>query len=287
MENKNWFFDLIDNHNHALLTEIESNVYLFSKNSHKKTINSGEEYLTDLTFEYSDHYQNDAELFDYSTLGSNKSERIEIKRLHEKILKDVPKEAACVLDVGCGGGWVSKALIKKGYNVISSDISTINPIKAVKGTFSSQHFGLIADAYELPFRDNSIDCIIASEIMEHVASPQLFIEYLMSKLTPHGRLIITTPYNEKITYHLCVHCNKLTPTDAHLHSFNEKNIRNIINSDYSWKYRKFTNKILILTRIHLLLNFLPFYLWNIVDISANKIISKELRFMLILSKKAN
>ena len=68
----------------------------------------------------------------------------------------------------------------------------------------------------------SFDIIVASEIIEHVYDPKMFIDCLLDILKPSGKIIITTPYNEKIPLSLCVHCNQLTPGNAHLHSFNEK-----------------------------------------------------------------
>ena len=61
-------------------------------------------------------------------------------------------------------------------------------------------------------------------------SQALFIEKLIEKLKTGGKLIITTPYNEKLEYYLCVHCNLPTPKNAHLHSFNKQNIKEIISN---------------------------------------------------------
>ena len=74
-----------------------------------------------------------------------------------------------------------------------------------------QSSGLIADAYKLPFNPNTLDCIVASEIMEHTFNPEKFISNLLNVLKPGGKIIITTPYDEQINYHLCVHCNHPTP----------------------------------------------------------------------------
>jgi ubiquinone/menaquinone biosynthesis C-methylase UbiE len=96
------------------------------------------------------------------------------------------------------------------------------PITALKNLPHPDHSAIVADVFNMPFKKNSFDIIIASEVIEHVFDPKLFIEKISAVLKPGGKLILLTPYNETIIYHLCVHCNNPTPANAHLHSFNEK-----------------------------------------------------------------
>lgn len=237
-------------------------------------------------FSYRDHYQKDTEIFNYFDKNVSSVERNELVRLHQSILEEVTTDMSIVLDVGCGGGWVSKELVPKGKKVISMDISSYNPINAVKELKNSNHAGLTADVYHLPIKENSIDCIIASEILEHVANPNTFISHLLKVLKPSGKLIITTPYDEKIEYNLCTHCNKPTPRFGHLHSFNEKNIIEILSQEgivFSWK--KFSNKYLIKARSHIILKYLSFKLWKLVDKLFNKIWTQETRLQIVIEKE--
>ena len=149
--------------------------------------------------------------------------KYEIRRLHESILNEINEDMSVILDVGCGNGWASKKLIPLGKKVISMDISSDNPINAEMEVTHIKHAGLIEDAYNIPLRDNSVDCINAAEVLKHVPDPKTFISGLIKLLKHKGKLIISTPYNEKIEYNLCVHCNRPTPRYAHLHSFNENN----------------------------------------------------------------
>ena len=172
-------------------------------------------------FQYKEHYQNDAVAYDYTEESQHPVEKEEINRLRKNIAANVPENAAWILDVGCGGAWLAKTLVPTGKHVISMDISDINPIKALKNIPDANHHALVADVFELPIKANSIDCIIASEIIEHVPDPKRFMAALYAAVKPGGRLIITTPYNEFIRTSLCIHCNRLTPHNAHLHSFTE------------------------------------------------------------------
>ncbi|MFN0081055.1 MAG: class I SAM-dependent methyltransferase, partial [Ferruginibacter sp.] len=141
--------------------------------------------------------------------------------------------------------------------------------------------GIVCDAFNLPFKSNSFDCIVASEVIEHVIDPALFTESLLQKLKPGGTLILVTPYNEKIEYFLCVHCNKPTPKNAHLHSFNEKNIFQFFKTAASnITIDAYCNKYLLKLRLYNVLSFLPFSLWKPLDLLANTLLKKTTTFLM-------
>lgn len=236
------------------------------------------------TFDYANHYKEDALQFDYFKEEESKATREEIRRLHQSIIKKIPSNAEIILDVGCGKGWVAKHFLNRGKKVVSMDISPTNPTKVLKENPHENHAALVADAFYLPIRENSIDTIIASEIIEHVYDPKIFIRKLLEALKPGGKLIITTPYNEKIEYFLCVHCNKPTPKNAHLHSFNEKNFAYFIPRKTMYKTESFSNKYIVRSRINLLTAILPFRIWKIVDGFVNSIFKKPLRFLIEITK---
>lgn len=237
-------------------------------------------------FDYLTHYKTDAEEFDYFEKRIGPAEHEE-RRVREVLISQVPKNVKTILDVGCGSGWVAKKFLKKNIKVISLDISKSNPQK-VKELYPSQnHFQVVADSFKLPFDSNSFDCVIASEIIEHIVEPKLFLEELFRVVSGDGRLIISTPYKEKIRYVLCIHCNKKTPVNAHLHSFDEKILRDLYNGDDLKKFSIviFGNKALIYLRTHIVLKYLPLSLWLAVDWLANKIYNKSLHIVCVYEKQ--
>jgi 2-polyprenyl-3-methyl-5-hydroxy-6-metoxy-1,4-benzoquinol methylase len=257
---------------------IENNQQIFGSDLHK---------TNDSVFMYSDHYQKDADLFDYTEQNIPVIAKNEFIRLRESIIREISRDSNIILDVGCGNGWLAKKLIPLGKKVISMDISTTNPVNALKQVNHQNHAGLIADAFNIPIKENSVDCIIASEIMEHVPDPKLFISSLIKLLKPRGKLIITTPYNEKIEYCLCVHCNKPTPRFAHLHSFNEENVLQFIpENGVTWSFKKFLNKFFIQSRSHLFMKFLPYGFWKISDNLFNKFFNNPTRLQIVIIKES-
>lgn len=228
------------------------------------------------TFDYKTHYQTDATAYDYFEKPESPIEREEIARLHQMIVARIPKKADWILDVGCGGAWLAQKLTPDGRKVISMDISDVNPIKAIQRFPSPTHFAVVADVFTLPFRENSIDCIVAAEIIEHVPDPKIFIQALLHVLKPGGTLIITTPYNEQIRTSLCIHCNCVTPQNAHLHSFTEHSIKRLIpQSAEKFFIYIFNSKLLVRAHLQKRLKFLPLSAWRVIDKTTIRLTSKK------------
>lgn len=56
----------------------------------------------------------------------------------------------------------------------------------------------VADVYKTGFKDGVFDYIVAGELIEHLDSPQKFIDEAFRILKPKGILAISTPLNEEI-----------------------------------------------------------------------------------------
>ena len=237
-------------------------------------------------FNYIDHYKKDAVEFDYFEERKGATAHDE-RRVREYIISKIPKNVNSILDVGCGNGWVAKEFLPKGKQVFSLDISVTNPAIAKKLYPSEKHFGIAADSFHLPFNDNSFDCVIASEIIEHVFDPAAFVKELFRVVKKGGSLIITTPYKEKIIYYLCIHCNQKTPANAHIHSFDEMKLESLYSGNdlESFKYETFGNKVLLFLRTHVILKFFPFWLWKLKDKFANWIYNKPVHIICVYKKK--
>ncbi len=226
-------------------------------------------------FNYIKHYQKDAEEFDYfqsRPAGTIHDER----RVREMIISRLPRQVKNVLDVGSGSAWVAQKLIPQGLNITSLDISKLNIEKAIKINSHSRHTGIVGDSFNLPFLDNSFDCVISSEVIEHITDPKIFVGELFRVVKTGGTLIITTPYKEELQYYLCIHCNKMTPLHSHIHSFDELKLAGLLNSDdkRSFHFKTFGNKVLLHLRTHILLKFFPFVIWELVDGIFNLLIRK-------------
>ena len=237
-------------------------------------------------FNYKDHYKKDAIEFDYFEERKGATAHDE-RRVRDFVISKIPKNANSILDVGCGNGWVAKEFLPKGKQVYSLDISVTNPSIVKRLYPSEKHLCVAADSFHLPFSNDSFDCVIASEIIEHVFDPEEFIKELFRVVKKGGDLTITTPYKEKIIYYLCIHCNQKTPANAHIHSFDEKKLESLYSGKdlETFKYETFGNKFLIFLRSYVILKFFPFWVWKLKDKFFNLFINKPVHIICIYKKK--
>lgn len=240
-------------------------------------------------FRYHEHYERDAQVFDYYQAPADPATVHENRRLHEAILRELPDSARVVLDVGCGNAWLAEALIPREKTVISLDIATENLKKAKRKVDHPNHFTVRADVLDLPFEPGSIDAIVSAEVMEHVADVELYVANILRVLKPGGTAVISTPYNENIQHSLCVHCNRSTPHHAHLHAFDEHSLDGIRRAHPTMKVRAVTlsSKVLLHARTHVVLRRLPYAGWRVVDRLVNGLWFKPSRLIFVVEKRGD
>jgi len=108
-----------------------------------------------------------------------------------------------VIDVGCGAGRHSFEAYRRGADVIAfdqnaADLNDVDEIlQAMKDQGevpeSARAEAVKGDALDLPYDNSTFDCVIASEILEHVPEDDRAIAELVRVLKPGGSLAITVP----------------------------------------------------------------------------------------------
>ncbi|HXH76491.1 MAG TPA: bifunctional 2-polyprenyl-6-hydroxyphenol methylase/3-demethylubiquinol 3-O-methyltransferase UbiG [Bacteriovoracaceae bacterium] len=97
-----------------------------------------------------------------------------------------------VLDVGCGGGFLTNDFAKRHFNVTGVDISpeSIKTASAHDVTHSAKY--IVADAYSLPFPDESFDIVTNMDFLEHVDNPAAVIQECSRVLKKDGLFLFHT-----------------------------------------------------------------------------------------------
>jgi SAM-dependent methyltransferase len=96
-----------------------------------------------------------------------------------------------ILEVGSGLGYLTYSLNTAGYKTTGVDISEDAILKAKKYYGDFYEVGNIFKLAEA--RIKKYDCVIMTEIVEHVEDPRGFIQACLSLLKSGGKLILTTP----------------------------------------------------------------------------------------------
>lgn len=115
----------------------------------------------------------------------------------KKILKELaPREGEKVLDAGCGWGYYLRFLNRlwgEKVEITGLDIEPTSIIRAkteMRGT-KTQVVG--GDVTKMPFKANSFDKVILSEVLEHLLDERRALKEIYRVLKPNGYLLISVP----------------------------------------------------------------------------------------------
>ncbi|MFN0081807.1 MAG: hypothetical protein ACKVOM_04755, partial [Ferruginibacter sp.] len=112
------------------------------KNGHERDLHKN----LNSNFDYLQHYETDAALFDYFNAHEPSTTKNERNRGRQAIINAVPKNAVTILDIGCCGAWLAAYFLPMGKQIVSSDISGTNPTKALAVLSHKNNAGIVCDA---------------------------------------------------------------------------------------------------------------------------------------------
>ncbi len=142
-----------------------------------------------------------------------------------------------LLDLGCGFGRHTYEALGRGAHVVSCDrarpeleaIRNTAPLLIKDGMFDGQllHTQVQGDGTQLPFRDNTFDKIIASEVLEHIADDDLACKEFFRILKPGGMIAATVPatFPEKVCWKLSSDYHAPAAVGGHVRVYGKDEVR--------------------------------------------------------------
>ncbi len=115
------------------------------------------------------------------------------QRKRYRIIKRFTEGCKQVLDIGCG----SSKIIQDSPHFVGIDVA-LPKLQYLKTKIKNEV--ACASIYDLPFLDESFDCVVCSEVIEHIPrSEKIFTEFYRV-LKKGGTLVLGTPDYNKLTW---------------------------------------------------------------------------------------
>ena len=235
--------------------------------------------------DYRTHYRVDADLIEdpgdlHPVRGASERRRLQTIRGALEL-----SSGDRVLDMGCGSGWLAHLCRQAGASVVAGDIALAG-VAGARRRFPEAAAYAVTDVYHTGFASASFDAAVLSEVVEHLEDPQAGVREMARLVRPGGRVLVTVPYRETIVEHLCIHCNRLTPANAHLHAFDDAGLEAVFAGAGLRPLRSLhmTNKLLELIGFPDWSRRWPWWSWRAVDRLLNAVSGKP-AFLLLLATR--
>ncbi len=128
--------------------------------------------------------------YDYTRYWQDdKVERSYEHRAEEIALaKLLPKKCDWFCDLGAGFGRLFPIYKNRAKNIILADYSIEGLKKFLPN--NSNVYRIALNAYHLPFRDDSMDCLMSIRLIHHIVEPKIFVAELGRVIGSGGNLVL-------------------------------------------------------------------------------------------------
>ncbi len=113
------------------------------------------------------------------------------------LLEHVRQEAR-VLDVGCGEGRFTGALVRAGRVAVGIDVAR-EPLRRARAREQGLDVRLVPATGSWPLEDCDFDAVWAGEVIEHLLDTAAWLSEVRRVLRPGGALVLSTPDHGPLT----------------------------------------------------------------------------------------
>jgi len=145
----------------------------------------------------------------------------------------IPPKAKALLDVGCGSGWLGEKIKATRPCLVVGIEKNVEAGKMASRVLDAV-FVQDIEKSSLPFRNRSFDCIVVSDLLEHLVDPWETLRRLVDLLQDDGIMIISIPNIGHYTTILRLIAGRFEYEDEgildrnHLRFFTRKNIKDLL-----------------------------------------------------------
>jgi len=140
-----------------------------------------------------------------------------------KVLSLLPPGTQNLLEIGARHGVMTKKLAARVPSVTALDLK-MPPFQLERVV------NVAGNVERLQFEDNSFDCIVCTEVLEHVPDVASAARELARVTRKH--VLIGVPYRQdtRVGRTTCNHCGRINPPWGHLHAFDEARLLKLFPS---------------------------------------------------------
>lgn len=160
----------------------------------------------------------------------------------DRIIAMLPKNIGTVLEIGARHGAVTRRLAEVSDEVTALDLQKpsfeIDRVTPMQG-----------DVQRLRFPDDRFDCVVCTEVLEHVPDVAAAAREIARVTRSH--MLIGVPYRQdtRVGRTTCVQCGKTNPPYGHINSFDEIKMERlfagarVVSIEYVSENRERTNAL--------------------------------------------
>lgn len=132
-----------------------------------------------------------------------------------------------VLEIGAGSGGAMQAFLarRQGARAVAMELSPASILAQQGGSTSLR--SIAGSALQLPFRDRSLDAVVAFEVIEHVPDVALALDEMLRVVRRPGHIIIGLPN----------HASLWTPLEDRLHR-RDRRAFGVVRGAGAWRWWK-------------------------------------------------